>query len=129
MAAAHWPARLQQSKAGAGQVPVAERNHRPVGFICLLAPDGHGSVHVDKLHALPAHKGSGAGTAMLEAALRWARGRGADGLHLFVMEANPVVAGFYASRGWRLAAREDHQMGGTDVVVRRYVLPLERQAA
>ena len=62
-----WRERMPQMEAGAGQTLIAERNGQPVAFICLMQPDAEGSVYVDNLHALPDQKGSGAGTALLEA--------------------------------------------------------------
>ena len=122
--AAFWPGRMARLEAGAGVAYLAERDGAPIGFICLERPDQHGSVCVDNLHALPEHKGRGAGSALLDAARIWALTRAATGLHLLVLEGNRPAAGFYESRGWQLAAHLDDRMGGIPVVMLRYELPL-----
>jgi GNAT superfamily N-acetyltransferase len=120
----HWNTRFEELAEGAGEVLIAIQDDRPIGFVCLVAPDENGSVLVDNLHALPGAKGSGLGTAMLTVAAQWARDRGATSLHLLVLEPNVAAIGFYESRGWRLAGRENDTMGGIDIVALRYVLPI-----
>ena len=122
----HWQTRFEELAAGAGEVLIAIQDDRPIGFICLVAPDENGSVLVDNLHALPGAKGSGLGTAMLSVAAQWARGRGATSMHLYVLEPNVAAIGFYESRGWKLAGREDDAMGGIHIIALRYVLPVGR---
>jgi GNAT superfamily N-acetyltransferase len=123
--AAHWLKRMEEIDAGGGVALIAELDDEPIGFVCLVEPDANSSVLVDNLHALPGFKGAGAGTAMLAAAQAWARERGASRLHLSVLEGNRSAIGFYESRGWRFAAREDDRMGGIDVVSLIYVFTLE----
>ena len=121
---AHWHKRFEELAAGAGEVLIAIQDDQPIGFVCLVAPDENGSVLVDNLHALPGAKGTGLGTAMLTVAAQWARDRGAASMHLFVLEPNIAAIGFYESRGWRLAGRENDTMGGIDIIALRYVLPI-----
>ena len=123
--AAHWAHRMTEIEAGAGEVLIAEAGETPIGFVCVANPDDSGSVLVDNLHALPGYKGAGAGSAMLRAAKAWARERGARQLHLYVLEANRAAIGFYESRGWQLAGREDDHMGGIDLIALRYTLALD----
>jgi GNAT superfamily N-acetyltransferase len=120
----HWSTRFEELAAGAGEVFIAIQDDRPIGFVCLVAPDENGSVLVDNLHALPGAKGSGLGTAMLSIAAQWSRDRGATSMHLFVLEPNVAAIGFYESRGWQPAGREDDTMGGIDIIALRYVLPI-----
>jgi GNAT superfamily N-acetyltransferase len=122
--AKHWNTRFDELAAGAGEVLIAIQDDRAIGFVCLVAPDENGSVLVDNLHALPGAKGSGLGTAMLSVAAQWARDRGATSMYLYVLEPNVAAIGFYESRGWRLAGREDDTMGGIDIIALRYVLPV-----
>lgn len=122
--ATHWSTRFDELAAGAGEVLIAMQDDRAIGFVCLVTPDENGSVLVDNLHALPGVKGSGLGTVMLSAAAQWARDRGATSMHLYVLEPNIAATGFYESRGWRLAGREDDTMGGIDIIALRYVLPV-----
>jgi GNAT superfamily N-acetyltransferase len=124
--AAHWKARIKEIAAGAGAVFIAEHAGEAVGFMCLVEPDETGSVLVDNLHALPGHRGLGAGTAMLDEAARWARSRGARQLHLSVLEQNAAAIGFYEARGWRFDAREADHMAGIDLYSLRYVLSLDQ---
>jgi GNAT superfamily N-acetyltransferase len=118
----HWHARFEELAAGAGEALIAMQDDRPIGFVCLVTPDENGSVLVDNLHALPGAKGTGLGTAMLTVAAQWARDRGATSMHLFVLEPNVAAIGFYESRGWRLAGRENDTMGGINIIALRYVL-------
>ncbi|WP_244815465.1 GNAT family N-acetyltransferase [Caballeronia sp. Lep1P3] len=122
--AAHWLDHAAELEAGARCVFIAEFGAVPVGFVCVLQPDEAGSALIDNLHALPEHRGLGAGTAMLERAAHWARARGARQLHLSVLEGNAAAIGFYESRGWTFAAREPDRVGGVDVFSLRYVLRL-----
>ena len=121
---AHWQAKLPALAAGAGAVLIAHLDGVPSGFACMLAPDAQGSVLIDQLHALPARKGSGLGTAMLTAARQWALAQGARSMHLFVLDSNVAALGFYQARGWQADGREQHHMGGIEVVALRYRMPL-----
>ncbi|BBU28157.1 N-acetyltransferase [Burkholderia sp. THE68] len=127
--AAHWEARIKEVEAGAASVFIAEHEGDAVGFICVVEPDETGSVLVDNLHALPGRRGLGTGTVMLDEAARWARGRGARQLHLYVLEQNAAAIGFYESRGWKRAAREADHMAGIDLFSLRYVFPLDQEQA
>jgi GNAT superfamily N-acetyltransferase len=122
---AHWEKRMVELEAGEGIALIAELDAVPVGFVCLANPDASGSVLVDNLHALPGYRGTGAGSAMLDAAKAWARERGASRLHLLVLEDNRPAIGFYESRGWRFAAREYDHMGGIDLVSLVYSYELD----
>jgi ribosomal protein S18 acetylase RimI-like enzyme len=123
---AHWRLRAKDLDAGAASVLIAEHGGAAVGFICLIAPDEHGSVLVDNLHALPGHKGLGIGTTMLDEAARWARARGARELYLSVLEGNDAAIGFYESHGWQRTTREADHVGGIDLFAFRYALPLDQ---
>lgn len=119
-----WPRKMQALEAGAGAVVIAERDGHAIGFVCMLKPDENGSVYIDNLHALPAAKKTGAGTAMLDAARRWSKERDARQMHLSVLNTNLAAIGFYESRGWRLAGREEEPMGGIVVTVLTYRIDL-----
>lgn len=121
---AHWLEKMPRIDAGAGAAWIAEERDEAVAFACVLAPDEHGSVYVDNLHALPACKGRGAGSALLDVVRRWAIEGGATGLHLLVLEANVAAIGFYERHGWRRTERLDDTMGGVVVPVLRYRLVL-----
>jgi GNAT superfamily N-acetyltransferase len=66
-----------------------------------------GTVTVDteflrQLYVLPAHWGSGVGSALLERGLERMRERGATRAKLWTLEGNERGRGFYERRGWTL---------------------------
>jgi putative acetyltransferase len=66
-----------------------------------------GTVTVDteflrQLYVLPAHWGSGVGSALLERGLERMRERGATRAKLWTLEGNKRGRGFYERRGWTL---------------------------
>ena len=121
---ADWQRKLPELLDGAGHVAIAQADGVPVGFVCAFAPDARGSVYVNNLHALPERKGLGVGTALLDAAAHWARGRGASAMHLKVLETNVAAIGFYESRGWRRVERVDDAWAGEKVVALVYATAL-----
>ena len=121
---ADWQRKLPEMLAGAGCVVIAESAGEAIGFVCALVPDATGSVYVNNLHALPDRKGLGVGTALLEAAARWARAAGATAMHLKVLESNGAAIGFYESRGWRCTSRVDDAWAGEPIVALVYATPL-----
>ncbi|MFL6626444.1 MAG: GNAT family N-acetyltransferase [Vitreoscilla sp.] len=121
---ADWERKLPELLAGAGCVVIAESAGEAIGFVCALAPDAAGSVYVNNLHALPDRKGLGVGTALLEAAMRWARTAGATGMHLKVLDSNGPAIGFYESRGWRCTGRVDDTWAGEPIVALVYATRL-----
>ncbi len=121
---ADWQRKLPEMLAGAGRVLVAQAGDTPVGFVCAVAPDDRGSVYINNLHALPEHKGLGVGSTLLDAAARWARERGARGMHLRVLETNTAAIGFYESRGWRCVERVEDAWAGEKIVALVYALAL-----
>jgi GNAT superfamily N-acetyltransferase len=120
-----WEKRLHELEAGAGEAWIAERDGEPIAFACVFVPDADGDVMLENLHARPDRKGLGAGSALLDAAARWALERGARRLVLHVLDRNEGAIGFYEARGWRLAGRNVEAMDGHEIVSRTYVLPLD----
>ena len=122
---AQWHAKLAEQADGSGQTLIAEVGGEAVAFVCMSEPDAQRSVYIDSLHARPDRKGGGLGTMLLEAASRWARERGANRLHLKVLEDNVGAIGFYEARGWTPIGREDDgDMDGHRVVSLIYALAL-----
>ncbi|HUD91589.1 GNAT family N-acetyltransferase [Sphingobium sp.] len=97
---ATWTQRLEAPRPGQ-RIIIAERDGEAIGFTCVIGGgDARWGTHVDNLHALPAAKGSGIGTALLGEAARWGmEGWPEAGLFLFCYSANMAARGFYASRG------------------------------
>ncbi len=132
---AEWRRKLLAQADGGGQTLLAEvtkmattdggSEREAIGFACMSEPDEQGSVYLDNLHARPDRKGGGLGTAMLDAATRWARERGARRMHLLVLEGNVAAIGFYEARGWHCAGRNDNdEMGGHRISSLVYALEL-----
>jgi GNAT superfamily N-acetyltransferase len=122
--AAAWKAHAEDIGSGERSVVMAELGGEPVGFVCMLQPDEDRSVHIDNLHALPAFKGTGIGTALLGYAKEWALARGATSLKLWVMDSNAPAIGFYRSKGWVEEGAADDSMGGVPIVALLYRLSL-----
>ncbi|MCI4591516.1 GNAT family N-acetyltransferase [Sphingobium sp. BYY-5] len=97
---ATWTQRLEAPQLGQ-RVIIAEREGQPIGFTCVIGgSDPRWGTLVDNLHALPAAKGSGIGTALLDQAVRWAiEGWPDAGLFLWCYTDNVAARGFYAARG------------------------------
>jgi GNAT superfamily N-acetyltransferase len=123
-----WEALLRELARGAGEALLAERDGAPIAFVCVMAPDAEGGAYVDALHADPRRKGEGAGSALLEAATRWARERGARWMHLLVVEGNEAAMRFYELRGWRRGERVHDTGHGMDTPAIRFELALAPQA-
>ncbi|HEY9025249.1 MAG TPA: GNAT family N-acetyltransferase [Burkholderiaceae bacterium] len=121
---ADWERKLPGLLAGGGHVVIAESDGAPIGFVCAVAPDERSSVYINNLHALPQRKGLGVGTALLDAAARWARAAGARAMHLKVLETNVAAIGLYESRGWRRIDRVEDEWAGEPIVALVYEIAL-----
>jgi GNAT superfamily N-acetyltransferase len=104
------------------RVIVAEAEGSAIGFTCLIgAADARWGTLVDNLHARPATKGMGVGSALLAEAARWSLAQWPDaGMHLFCYTGNIAARGFYLHRGGQVV--EDLVKPGPD----GRVLPEER---
>jgi GNAT superfamily N-acetyltransferase len=74
----------------------------PVGFVSIELVDG--DAHIDQLSVLPGHGGRGAGRALLDAAVRWARDTGRSGVTLTTFRDVPWNAPFYRRVGFEEVA-------------------------
>ncbi len=82
-------------------VSVAERKTTTIGFVSLGVPDGEaGTVEITALYVTPAAWRSGAGTALMRAALAEAAGRGISEVTLWVLEPNLRARAFYERSGF-----------------------------
>jgi len=96
---ARWTDRLNNPEPGQRTI-IAERAGEPMGFTCVIGgSDPRWGTLVDNLHALPAAKGLGLGTALLANAAAWAEGWPALGLFLWCYSDNLAARAFYAARG------------------------------
>ena len=82
---------LPAEQIAAGQVRVAERDGRVVGFAVLIDDE------LDGLFVEPSEMRSGIGRALLDDALQVARERGLDRIRVI---ANPQALGFYEAVGF-----------------------------
>jgi diamine N-acetyltransferase len=79
----------------ARRVVLAERAGTPVGVL-LTAPDW-----LEGLYVVPEEWGSGVAVLLHDEAVRAARERGVEHLHLWVLEDNHRARRFYERRGWK----------------------------
>ena len=119
-----WRGKLPRLLAGGGHVLVASSGAEIVGFVAALAPDEHGSLYINNLHARPDRKGLGIGSALLDAVAQRARMNGARAMHLKVLQTNTPAIGFYESRGWRCVDRAQDAWGGEPIVALVYAVEL-----
>ncbi|WP_150291613.1 GNAT family N-acetyltransferase [Sphingobium estronivorans] len=97
---AHWTQRLT-APSPTQRIIIAEEGAWPIGFTCLIGADHpRWGTLVDNLHALPAARGKGLGSALLAEAARWALQHFPQaGLYLWCYADNHAARGFYAHRG------------------------------
>jgi len=94
-----WAEILADAELG---VFVAEREGNVVGFSSVGASrDVGGEGELYGIYVLPAEWGSGAGGALMEAALDALRGYGYERATLWVLDDNPRARAFYEKHGWR----------------------------
>lgn len=68
--------------------------------------DDDGAAHLVAVYVRPAHRGSGAASAVVAPAIDWARDVAkVDRLHLLVVEDNARAIGFYRREGWTETGR------------------------
>ena len=101
---AYWTARLSEAPAADAILLVAEDDDGLLGFAGhYLRPDDPRGHYLDNLHVAPRARGRGFGAALLRAAAREQRARGAtDALYLYVLEGNEQAFGFYRHLGGRV---------------------------
>ncbi|WP_170844955.1 GNAT family N-acetyltransferase [Chitinasiproducens palmae] len=119
-----WAYKLPALVNGDGLALIAEIDGEPLGLACAMNADADGSVLLDQLHVLPAAKGRGLGSALIDAVENWARASDADSMHLLVLSQNAAAIGFYESRGWRRSGMVKAPLGGIIVAAFRYELTL-----
>jgi GNAT superfamily N-acetyltransferase len=96
--------RLLEAPARCG-VLVAEVEGRVLGMITIQllvsTAEGGDSGLVEDLVVDAAHRGAGLGRRLLDAAVEWARARGAARVQLLADRENAPALGFYDRLGWR----------------------------
>ena len=102
---------------------VAEDAGKIVGFVSVGATEGE--KRVGELYAIyvdPSYWGSGAGPALMEAAVVRLRAAGFEEAILWVLADNPRARAFYERHGWRVDGERREEIGGVDVLEVRYRL-------
>lgn len=105
-------------------------NPTPVGYARLLAGSteacitGGRPIELVRIYALGAYTGHGIGSALMQAALDEARGRGHDVIWLGVWQENPRAVAFYERWGFQKVGTHVFQLGSdpqTDWIMQRGV--------
>lgn len=97
---------------------VAERDGRVVAF--LVAAHQFAGVQLWRFYADPAAQRSGAGQALWNALLAWARGRGARRILFDVAKEGVSGPAFYRKQGCRVIGEAVEAIGRTPVRVEQY---------
>jgi GNAT superfamily N-acetyltransferase len=106
---AYWVKLTESVTAPGAQVMlVAEVQGRPVGMAFgLFDKERAKTGHVGGMWVEPAARGRGAGRALLDAAIAWARSRGLDRLELWVTKGNGPAERLYERAGFADTGRRD----------------------
>jgi GNAT superfamily N-acetyltransferase len=98
---------------------VADDDGRVVGFVST------GACELYSIYALPEAWGSGAGPALMSAAVEQLRGEGCGDAVLWVLEDNPRARRFYEREGWEPdGGRKEDDFLGVRVAEVRYRIKL-----
>ena len=104
-----WPRRFDVSRWG---VLVARQGRSRVGGAVIAFDAAEPDVREERrdlamlwdMRVAPSHRGHGVGTALFEAAIAWAAGRGARRLEIETQNVNVPACRFYAKQGCVLGA-------------------------
>lgn len=110
-----WSAEAVRESIRRGTVLVAEREDVVIGVASVSAGDD-GVPMLWKLYVAPSAQGSGAGSALLAAAIA-ALPAGADRLRLDYLDGNEQAAAFYRARGFAEIGRYAGALDGPDEVL------------
>ncbi|MEV6323340.1 GNAT family N-acetyltransferase [Nocardia sp. NPDC051787] len=69
------------------------------------------AVEISKMYVLPGHHGSGVSTALMQAALEWARAEGYPGVWLGVNQENVRAQRFYTKHGFTVVGTRTFTVG------------------
>jgi GNAT superfamily N-acetyltransferase len=106
---ADWIRLTESVTAPGGQVMlVAEEAGRPLGLAFgIFDKERAKTGHVGGMWVEPAARGRGAGRALLDAAIAWARSRELGRLELWVTEGNGAAVRLYERSGFASTGRRD----------------------
>lgn len=103
---------------------IAERDGAIVGTIAIVEGP-HGDAQLRWYLVVPAARGAGLGSRLIEEALSFCRETGYRSVFLWTVSALAAAGRRYASSGFRKVEERPGRHWGVDVVEERYVLPLE----
>jgi GNAT superfamily N-acetyltransferase len=123
-----WRSLLESDLEDMTPAWIVERDDGPVGFASGGPPRDEDvplpAAEVYALYVLPQVWRRGVGRALLTAAIKHWRSRGAETLTLWVLEDNARGRAFYEAMGWLPdGSRQPLEMGGFSVTEIRYRLP------
>lgn len=91
------------------RVCVAEESGELLGYTLMTAELRH--VYLSKLYVTPELHGTGVAVALIEDAVGWARGRGAQVLRLGVNQENLRAKAFYLKNGFAVVGERQFPVG------------------
>nr|WP_217474766.1 GNAT family N-acetyltransferase [Stutzerimonas stutzeri] len=114
-----WESRIADAIAsGTSRILVALNQQELCGLVwCKLSASDPEAADIFQMWVAPTSRGSGAGRALLEEALTWARGTGARRVRLDVAASNSRAMRLYKSCGFRPAGPLEPLRDGSDLVV------------
>jgi ribosomal protein S18 acetylase RimI-like enzyme len=109
----HWGARLEKAAVSGSDFPLAaECDGEPAGLVwAKVDADDPDTVNLFQMWVAPACRGRGVARALLDAAIGWARERGARTVGLGVNCANAAAVALYERAGFRILG-EAYPMAG-----------------
>ena len=121
--------RLQRDEGDRAPAWIAERGGAAIGFVSSGPPRDEDvplpAAEIYAIYVLPDARRSGAGRALLTAAVDDWRARGVTTLTLWVLEGNAPACAFYEATGWRPdGARQQLEIARTSLTEIRYRLAL-----
>ena len=121
-----WVSRLSRAESSLHELPlVAEVDNEPSGLTWVWLDDDHGKVaHLYQMWVAPEKRGQGAGRALLDAAVAWARSAGARAIVLDVTAGNREALHLYEAAGFVATGSEQPLRPGSELRSRTMRLPL-----
>jgi ribosomal protein S18 acetylase RimI-like enzyme len=123
---ARWEEALSESHPGSSAFVAEADDDRVVGFASTGASgDAEGEGELYAIYVLPAAWGSGAGPALMRAAVDSLRAAGFPAATLWVLDDNPRARRFYEREGWVADGRREGVHLGVGTVEIRYRMTLD----
>lgn len=110
-----YPAdRLRDAESKLDLFLVAESSGVPVGLLMIMLPSWANAAEITDFAVDRAARGEGAGRALLEAAIAWARQRSRLALWVEPRADNAPAIEFYLTMGFRISGFNDHLYSNAD---------------